>query len=334
MGAFPFRFDPLRRSLYSPDALFDGFDPNDPKSYGSMHDFRIYEEFVRGGGRTPNEYWMALAQAMHDSSIHAAVAAFLEEHPATVGIMGGHDITRSQPAYAAVARLARSIAREGFTLVSGGGPGAMEATHLGALLAPFDAQVLTDALAELAAAPVLKDTRKIVLRDGTVDGGLVVNAGEWIAPAYRIWQRHRADGGVSLGVPTWFYGSEPATPLATNIAKYFQNSVREDGTLTICSHGIVFVAGAGGTAQEIFQDGCLNYYAEERPAPMIFYDADGTDFWQKEVPAIAALSALLARQSRQGCIVNTSDPATIVETVKAFEPPKTAAAKLAEYRKR
>lgn len=334
MPAFPFRFDPLRRSLYSPDDLFAGFDPADPKSYGAMHDFQIYAEFTRGGGRTPHDYWMALAQAMHDSSIHAAVSDFLKEHGATVGIMGGHDMLRSDAAYAAVARLARQLAREGLTLVSGGGPGAMEATHLGALLAGAADDALDEALGELAKVRNLENPQLIVRDDGTVDEQLVMKAGEWVAPAYRIWQRHAANRGISLGVPTWFYGSEPTTPLASHIAKYFQNSVREDGTLSICTHGIIFVSGRGGTAQEIFQDGCLNYYAKEKPAPMIFYDADGFDFWQTKVPAVPALSALLAFADREKCILVTKDPARIVETVKAFEAPQTASRKLAEYRKR
>jgi predicted Rossmann-fold nucleotide-binding protein len=330
---FPFRFDPLRRSLYSPDDLFASFDPDHPESYGRMHDFAIYEEFMRGGGRTPGDYWTALAQAMHDSSIRAAVAEFLIGK-ATVGIMGGHELERNDPAYAAVARLARELARESFTVVSGGGPGAMEATHLGALLAHAEDGALDVALAELGKAPRLQKTSEIVdSKTFAVDHALVEATGAWVAPAYRIWQRHRAGGRASLGVPTWFYGSEPTTPFATNIAKYFQNSVREDGTLSICTHGIIFIAGGGGTAQEIFQDGCLNFYAEQ-PAPMIFYDADGRDFWTNEVPAVAALRALLGIQKRDACVFVTGNAAEIVACVKAFQPKHDAAEKLAEYRKR
>lgn len=335
MEPFPYAFDPLRRSLYSPDVLFAGFDPARPASYAATHDFAIYAEFVRGGARTPSTYWMALAQAMHDSSIRAAVSGFLREHDKTVGIMGGHDMRRSDPAYAAVARLARQLAREGLTVVSGGGPGAMEATHLGALLADETDDTLAGALAELAKEPVLKNAANIVdPKSFAIDQQLVLDLGEWLAPAYRIWQRYKANARHrSLGVPTWFYGSEPTTPLASDVAKYFQNSVREDGTLSICTHGIVFVTGRGGTAQEIFQDGCLNYYAE-KPAPMIFYDADGDDFWEKKVPAVEALTKLLAIQKKDGCILATNDPNKIVATVKEFEPPQNAVHKLAEYRKR
>ena len=37
---------------------------------------------------------------------------------------------------------------------------------------------------------------------------------------------------------------------------------REAILLQVCEAGIVFLPGAGGTVQEIFQDGCGNFYAE------------------------------------------------------------------------
>ena len=46
--------------------------------------------------------------------------------------------------------------------------------------------------------------------------------------------RDRCPGGrQSLGVPTWFYGHEPTNLFATHVAKYFANSIREDGLLAI-----------------------------------------------------------------------------------------------------
>jgi hypothetical protein len=53
--------------------------------------------------------------------------------------------------------------------------------------------------------------------------------------------------GESLAVPTWYYGQEPTTPFATKIGKYFQNSLREDGLITIAAHGIIFAQGKAGT---------------------------------------------------------------------------------------
>ena len=75
---------------------------------------------------------------------------------------------------------------------------------------------------------------------------------------------------ASLGIPTWFYGHEPSNVFATAIAKYFRNALREAILLQICDAGIVFLPGAAGTVQEVFQDACENYYAAEASvAPMV-----------------------------------------------------------------
>ena len=47
--------------------------------------------------------------------------------------MGGHGLKRSAGAYKDVAHIAYQLGNSGSLLSSGGGPGAMEATHLGAL---------------------------------------------------------------------------------------------------------------------------------------------------------------------------------------------------------
>jgi predicted Rossmann-fold nucleotide-binding protein len=48
--------------------------------------------------------------------------------------MGGHATTRSSPEYRNIVHLARLLARSGFLVMTGGGPGAMEAANLGAYL--------------------------------------------------------------------------------------------------------------------------------------------------------------------------------------------------------
>lgn len=76
---------------------------------------------------------------------------------------------------------------------------------------------------------------------------------------------------------------EPITPFAEHIAKYFQNSIREDGLLALATHGVIYVEGGAGTLQEIFQDACQNYYHSFPQgsngsgyfSPMIFFG----DFW-------------------------------------------------------
>nr|MBA3781497.1 Rossmann fold nucleotide-binding protein [Nocardioides sp.] len=94
----------------------------------------------------------------------------------------------------------------------------------------------------------------------------------------------------TLGVPTWHYGHEPPNVFATAIAKYFGNATREAVLLQVCNRGIVFLTGAGGTVQEIFQDACENYYADDSSvAPMVLV---GRDYWTRTLPAWPLLQSL------------------------------------------
>jgi predicted Rossmann-fold nucleotide-binding protein len=98
------------------------------------------------------------------------------------------------------------------------------------------------------------------------------------------------DGSRSLGIPTWHYGHEPPNAFATDIAKYFKNAIREDILLHVAAAGIVFLPGAAGTVQEIFQDACENYYADASSvAPMVLV---GREYWTEVVPAWPLLESL------------------------------------------
>ena len=98
------------------------------------------------------------------------------------------------------------------------------------------------------------------------------------------------DSGCSLGIPTWHYGHEPPNAFSSVVAKYFRNAIREDVLLEVCRGGIVFLPGAAGTVQEVFQAACANYYADESDvAPMLFV---GREYWTETVPAWPLVSAL------------------------------------------
>jgi len=60
------------------------------------------------------------------------------------------------------------------------------------------------------------------------------------------------------------YGHEPPNLFSFHIAKYFYNSLREDGLVTISNAGLIFAKGNAGTVQEIFQDTTLVYYREDK----------------------------------------------------------------------
>jgi hypothetical protein len=77
---------------------------------------------------------------------------------------------------------------------------------------------------------------------------------------------------------------------ANHIAKYFSNSIREDGLLAIARYGIIFAPGRAGTTQEIFQDACQNHYASyQEVSPMVFL---GTERYTKETPLWETLQRL------------------------------------------
>ena len=157
-------------------------------------------------------------------------------------------------------------------MATGGGPGAMEAANLGARLAGHDEDTLARVLEQVAAVPSYADDVTAWVRSG-----LDAVAG-------------LEDSGRSLGIPTWHYGHEPPNPFSSQVAKYFRNAIREDVLLEVCRGGLVFLPGAAGTVQEVFQAACTNYYAEEADvAPMVFV---GVDYWTRELPVWPLVEAL------------------------------------------
>jgi hypothetical protein len=123
--------------------------------------------------------------------------------------------------------------------------------------------------------------------------------GDWAGVAFDV-RRRFPDRVPSLGVPTWFYGHEPPNVFADVIAKYFKNAIREDILLHVCTAGIVFLPGRGGTVQEVFQDACENYYADTTEvAPMVLV---GVDYWTHELPVWPLLKTLAAGRDMEKAV--------------------------------
>lgn len=258
-------FDAYRGTLYTADELYAGLG----RGYGHTLDGRIYSWTLRDASRLLDG---TLAMALHDHAIADALVEAAGEPGHGVGIMGGHAVRRGTALYGAAARLGHALAGAGRLVVTGGGPGVMEAANLGASVTGGTGAV-DAACAALGAAPDFHDG---------VDA--------WASVGLRV----RADAGApraTLGVPTWFYGHEPPHVFATAIAKFFDNAQREDALLRLCGAGLVFVAGAAGTTQEIFQAVTRNYYALEthelRPLVLV-----GRGYWTDVLPAWPLLQAL------------------------------------------
>ena len=95
---------------------------------------------------------------------------------------------------------------------------------------------------------------------------------QYIDAARLITARRRA-GAPSLAVATWRFDEEPISQFATDVAKLFQNSVREDGLLSIADAGVAYFGGGFGTLREIFQDLAQNGAAEPaHQMGMVFVD--------------------------------------------------------------
>ena len=171
--------------------------------------------------------------------------------------MGGHGVERGSDAFRQATLLGRRLAGAGMVVATGGGPGRHGGGQPRCLpRRPGRSPTSTPPSTLLAAVPSFKPS-----------------VGDWALAALDVRRRWPGgDGG--LGVPTWFYGHEPPNLFAGAIAKFFQNSVREATLLNRCTAGIVFLPGAAGTVQEIFQDACENFYAAAGER-----DPDGARRW-------------------------------------------------------
>ena len=313
---FNLPYQPIRQELYTPAELFRGFVRDDASCWTRTVDFMIYRHFVAEGRAVPRNPYMGMMQALHDNAIVQATAAFLAERK-VAAIMGGHQLPRDAPAYRDAAILARTLTRTGILVCTGGGPGAMEASHLGASLAGADDAALDDALNVLAKQPQLPDLGVIVDPTGAVDAELAARAHAWFEPAHTV-AASIENPRESLGVPTWQIGHEPSTPFATRIAKYFQNSIREDGLLALATQGVVYVEGKAGTIQEIFQDGAQNYYKSfGQFSPMVLL---GVDYWTTKYPVVALLRQLFAPDDFARCVKVTDDVEIAARFVAEFDP--------------
>jgi predicted Rossmann-fold nucleotide-binding protein len=294
-------YNPYRAQLYTIDQLYKNYDRTRPESYLETPDFIIYDYFTRKGRYYPDTIFETLAQKLHDHSITDAMMDLLEDVDANriVAIMGGHRLGRDNSDYFKVVSIARKLVEKGYILLSGGGPGAMEATHLGAWMAGRTDEELLNAIAILAEAPDYAHP-------------------SWLAKAFEVRELYpkKFAGITDIGIPTWLYGHEQATPFAGLVAKYFENSVREEGLLALAFGGVLYTPGSAGTIQEIFQDATQNHYKSyDMASPMIFLNLN---YWMNEKPVYPLLYRLAEGREYQKWLGIYDEPEEVLRHFDRF----------------
>lgn len=293
-------FDVSRKKLYNAADLYEGYDPQKPETFETCFDTCVYKHFM-SKGKITSDIKESVARISHDHRMYIALGEFFRVHNFLnfVGVMGGHTLLRTDEMYRQIVFLSKRLTELGFFMLSGGGPGAMEATHLGAWMAGYSDKDVEDALKIVSDAPSFRDC-------------------EWLRTAFEVMRKYPQEKYESLGIPTWLYGHEPPTPLATHVAKFFDNSIRENAVLTLSFGGIIYTPGSAGTIQEIFQNAVQNHYLSLGfSSPMIFL---GENFWTNEVP----IYPLLQHMEKNGLYKNlnlslTDDFEEIMQTLVDFQ---------------
>ena len=292
-------YQPYRGELYTREELMQGWTRIEDNSV----DKKIYDHFVAKGRANPNVL-EALAQRLHDHAVDDALRDLLEGRvekdgkKKVVAVMGGHGTPRTDPYYKKIVKLTRDLTKKGYFIASGGGPGMMEAANLGAWLADVDDAGLEEVFAIIGEAPTYKDP------------GYMESA-QTVLDMYPI-------GHSSLAVPTWFYGHEPTNLFSKRIAKYFSNSIREDGLLAIAEYGVIFAPGSAGTTQEIFMDATQNHYVTfDAVSPMVFL---GNKRYNEDTMIYPCISQLAEGMDYKEMLLCTDDTDEIVSFIETHPP--------------
>lgn len=263
--------------LYNKEKLYNDYDYRKPETYLKTLDKIVYDYYKKMGGSETRDIKETLARSLHDHSIYDAKHEFLSSYDErkVLAIMGGHKLRRDDELYLQTAKLSKILTEKGYLMTSGGGPGAMEATHVGAWFAGKTDAELEDAVNMLKPAPIYAHP-------------------DWLKTSYQVLEKYPETAFYSLGIPTWLYGHELSTPFATHIAKFFENSLREEGLLAIAKGGVIFSPGSAGTMQEIFMDLAQNHYESYGFAsPMVFLCKR---YWTEDYPIYPLIKSLIEHE--------------------------------------
>lgn len=293
-------YDPFRTGLYTWQELMEGYS----KTADHSIDLKIYEHF--SASRNNPSINEALWQRIHDHAIDNALRGLLKYDDEgmtkmrSVGFMGGHGVKRTHPDFIKAATTAKLLAEQDYFICTGGGPGIMEASNLGAYFAGKTMEEFHKALEILSIAPHYTSVG-------------------FHEQAQEVLERF-PNGNSSLAIPTWFYGHEPSNLFASHIAKYFSNSIREDNLIAISLYGIVFAPGSAGTTQEIFMDATQNHYGTfNYYSPMVFL---GRERYEIQTLIFPLLKQLAWGQPYADLLFLTDEPEAVRDFIVQHPPIK------------
>jgi len=300
-------YNPHRTALYTWQELMETEDNN----IRNTSDLRIYNHFIRSKYNPPMDE--AMAQRIHDYAIDVALRNIIEydEFGMTkkkiIGFMGGHATPRGSEYYVKVALAAKRLTEKGYFIATGGGPGVMEAANLGAYFGARKDEELVEAIG------IMSDLK---FEDDHLRDYFAVN---YFEQAQKVLERY-PHGMENLAIPTWFYGHEPSNLFASQIAKYFSNSIREDTLLAICLYGVIYAPGSAGTTQEIFQEAAQNHYGTfGYYSPMVFL---GKKRYVEDTALYSVLHQLAVGMPYKELLYLTDDHELAVEFIEAHPPVK------------
>jgi predicted Rossmann-fold nucleotide-binding protein len=293
-------YNPYRKALYTWQELMEGFS----KEKDDSLDVKIYQHFAQT--RFNPNINEALYQRIHDHAIDDALRDLLQYNGEgmpiknCVGIMGGHNIKRTDVFFEKTALTAKMLTEKGYFIASGGGPGIMESANFGAYMGGRSLEDFRNALSILQKAPFFTDSN-------------------YMDTSLEVLDKF-PHGKDSLAIPTWFYGHEPSNLFATHIAKYFSNSIREDTLLAICLYGIVYAPGSAGTTQEIFMDAAQNHYCTYNYySPMAFL---GTKHYETETLIYPLVKRLAYGKPYYDLLFISDEPEEVVSFLLTHPPLK------------